>query len=65
MLSRPVEELIPPGRLDMPELVNAALARGLSVRSHALDGYWMDIGVPEQYEAAVRDFPGLEALEGE
>jgi len=59
VLGARVQDFTPVGAFDMPALVMAALARGCSVQTHELEGYWMDIGVPEQYAAGARDFPGL------
>lgn len=50
---------LPPGRCDMPDLIRCLVRAGEHVRIHPLPGYWADIGSPQQYEQAVRDFPGL------
>lgn len=46
-------------RLDLPDLVRALVAAGEEVRAHPFDGYWLDIGRPEDYQEA------LDALERE
>jgi NDP-mannose synthase len=38
------------------QLVLDLLRRGLRPRSHRFDGYWLDIGRPEDYERANADF---------
>lgn len=48
---------IPPGeRFDFPELVLSLLAAGQPVSGYAYDGYWMDIGRPDDYTQAIEDF---------
>ena len=48
---------IPPGeRFDFPELVLSMLAAGEAVNGYAYDGYWMDIGRPDDYAQAIEDF---------
>jgi NDP-sugar pyrophosphorylase family protein len=50
-----VTGLITPGEpCDFPDLVGRLLARGEKVRAHVHDGYWLDIGRPEDYETANR-----------
>ena len=43
------------------ELVLDLLRRGMRPRSHRFDGYWLDIGRPEDYEQANADFGELQA----
>jgi NDP-sugar pyrophosphorylase family protein len=64
VLARGMKDLVPKGHFDMPELVNAALAQGLPVQAHELVGFWMDVGTPERYQAAVCEFPGFDAHAG-
>lgn len=41
---------------DMPSLFHAAIAQGLPARCHHVDGYWLDIGHPADFEQANNDF---------
>lgn len=43
-------------RCDLPDLVHRLLAAGERVRTQPLTGYWLDIGRPEDYDTAVREF---------
>ena len=57
ILSRSVLSLIPKrGRFDFPDLVEKILAKKMPVYCHPYDGYWMDIGRPEDYEQAIDDY---------
>ena len=48
---------IPPGQyLDFPDLVRALLAAGKKVVAYPFDGYWQDLGRPDDYEQANLDF---------
>jgi NDP-sugar pyrophosphorylase family protein len=48
---------IPRGEyLDFPDLVKKLLAAGESVVGYPYDGYWQDLGRPDDYEAATQDF---------
>ncbi len=52
-----VLEYIPKGEyLDFPNLVLALLAHGEKVVGYPFDGYWQDLGRPDDYEQAVDDF---------
>lgn len=54
IISRAVRDLIPSeGPFDMPQLILAALARGLRVTSYRHEGVWLDIGRPEDHRLAV------------
>jgi len=44
---------IPDGYFDFPDLVQALLAAGEQVGIHPYDGFWLDIGRPEDYRQAV------------
>jgi NDP-mannose synthase len=49
--------LIGPGeRIDFPDLVKRLLDRGERVATYRWDGYWLDIGRPEDYAAATEVF---------
>lgn len=48
---------IPKGRyFDFPDLVKALLAAGHKVAGYAFDGYWQDLGRPDDYEQAIADY---------
>ena len=52
-----VLEHIPYNRyFDFPELVKMLIARGERVMGYSFDGYWQDLGNPNDYEQAVKDF---------
>ncbi len=50
-------------RCDLPELVARMLAADESVRAFRIDGTWLDIGRPEDYEVAQREHAGLDPLD--
>jgi NDP-mannose synthase len=41
---------------DFPELVQLLIASGDSVMGYTFDGYWHDLGHPDDYEQAVKEF---------
>ncbi|WP_027341284.1 nucleotidyltransferase family protein [Hamadaea tsunoensis] len=45
-------ERVPAGRYDMPELILDLLADGQRVNSRGHDGFWLDIGRPDDYALA-------------
>ena len=48
---------IPHGeRLDLPELVLKLIEQGEKVNIYKFDGYWLDIGHPDDYVKAVQEF---------
>jgi NDP-sugar pyrophosphorylase family protein len=48
---------IPAGKyLDFPNLVQKLIAGGERVAAYQFDGYWEDLGRPDDYERASRDF---------
>ncbi|MHB8132788.1 MAG: sugar phosphate nucleotidyltransferase [Anaerolineaceae bacterium] len=52
-----VMDYIPKGEyLDFPDLVQKLLAAGERVIGYPFDGYWQDLGRPDDYEQAVADF---------
>jgi NDP-sugar pyrophosphorylase family protein len=54
VLEPEVLELVPAeGPFDVPDLVQAALGRGLPCGAYRYDGLWFDIGRQEDYEQAV------------
>ena len=51
-----VLEFIKPGeKLDFPDLINTLISNGETVKGFVFDGYWLDIGRPEDYEQANRE----------
>ena len=48
---------IPPGEyFDFPDLVQRLLESGETILGYPYEGYWLDIGRPDDYEQAVQDF---------
>ena len=45
--------------LDFPELVLNLIGNGERVMSYRFDGYWQDLGRPDDYEQAVQEFNRL------
>jgi NDP-sugar pyrophosphorylase family protein len=45
--------------LDFPELVLKMLAAGEKIVGYAFDGYWMDLGRPDDYAQAAEDFASM------
>jgi NDP-sugar pyrophosphorylase family protein len=57
VLSRRIIRYIPGDqRFDMPDLLRRAFADGHPVIAYRSNAYWRDIGRPDHYEAADRDF---------
>ncbi len=55
-----VLEYIPKGQyLDLPDLVKKMIAAGEKVVSFPYTGYWQDLGRPDDYEQATRDFDAM------
>jgi NDP-sugar pyrophosphorylase family protein len=48
-------------RLDLPDLVKQLVAAGETVNCYPYDGYWLDIGRPDDYQQASADFEKLAA----
>jgi NDP-sugar pyrophosphorylase family protein len=48
--------------LDFPSLVLRLIENGEKVQSYAYDGYWQDLGRPDDYERAVEEFAALRPL---
>ncbi len=42
--------------LDFPDLIKALLADGRKVASYPFDGYWLDMGRPDDYATAIEEF---------
>lgn len=49
-------------RLDFPDLVLRLLNGGERVMGYPFDGYWQDLGRPDDYEAAVQEWDSLRGL---
>lgn len=45
--------------LDFPNLILKLIAIGEKVGSYPFDGYWQDLGRPDDYEQAIEDFANL------
>lgn len=57
VLSPSVLKLVPRDQFfDMPTLFESISEQGLYARSHHIDGYWLDIGQPSDFERANHDF---------
>lgn len=55
-----VLNFIPRGKyLDFPNLVHKLLGEGEKVVGYLFDGYWQDLGRPDDYEQATEDFNNL------
>jgi NDP-sugar pyrophosphorylase family protein len=59
-LAKSTLAVYPPGRaLGFDDLVLDLLAAGRNPASYQHDGYWLDIGRPEDYDRANLEFPNL------
>lgn len=57
-----VLKLLEPGQpRDFPDLVKTLIARGEKVASYPFDGYWLDIGRPDDYATAIEEFESRRA----
>ena len=50
-----LEYIKPDECLDFPDLIKRLTSSGENVKSHIYDGYWLDIGRPDDYERANRE----------
>lgn len=58
-----VREYIPRGqKYDFPDLVQKLIGANKTVLGYESDAYWMDIGRPDDYEKANREFPEMENI---
>lgn len=58
--SRDILELVPEGRAyGFDDLMLDSLERGLDIRVYPYDGYWLDIGRPDDYDRANVDFESM------
>ncbi len=51
-----LDRIEPETRLDLPDLIRAFIADGRQVTTFEIEGYWLDIGRPEDYEDAVEGY---------
>jgi len=52
-----VLEFIPRGKkLDLPDLISMLTGSGHKVNVYPFEGYWLDIGRPDDYEKAIEEF---------
>lgn len=58
-VSRSLLDAMEPGPLGFDALLSRALTGGEPPHIHIFDGYWLDIGRPDDYDRANRDFPML------
>ena len=49
-------------KLDFPDLIKTLLARDKAVKGFVFDGYWLDIGRPEDYEKANEEIGELRGI---
>jgi NDP-sugar pyrophosphorylase family protein len=49
-------------RLDFPDLVKLLLSKGETIKGFVFDGYWLDIGRPEDYEKANEEIGELKKV---
>jgi NDP-sugar pyrophosphorylase family protein len=57
-----VLDYIPVGQyLDFPNLVLKLIAAGEKVVAYPFDGYWMDLGRPDDYQQATEDFSKMKS----
>jgi len=54
-----LELLVPGERCDLPDLVSRILEARKPLNVYPFDGYWLDIGRPEDYARAVDEFDAL------
>ena len=51
-----LQDLQPGEYRDFPDLVKSLLAAGRKVASYPFDGYWLDMGRPDDYATAIEEF---------
>jgi NDP-sugar pyrophosphorylase family protein len=54
--SRVLRLLAPNAHCDFPDLIKSLLAAGERVGSYPFDGYWLDMGRPDDYATAIDEF---------
>jgi NDP-sugar pyrophosphorylase family protein len=50
-----LEYVTPNEKLDFPDLIKQLISNGEEVKGYVYDGYWLDIGRPDDYEKANRE----------
>jgi len=56
-------EFVKPGeKLDFPDLIKRLIANEKKVSGYVFDGYWLDIGRPEDYERANEEIDNLNGI---
>jgi NDP-sugar pyrophosphorylase family protein len=48
--------------LDFPNLILKMIKQGETVRGHRFEGYWQDLGRPDDYEQAIQEFDALRPM---
>ncbi|MEE9276013.1 MAG: sugar phosphate nucleotidyltransferase [bacterium] len=48
--------------IDLPQLIERALREGRRLNVYPFDGYWLDIGLPEEYARAVEEFESMKSV---
>ena len=56
---RVLEYIRPNEYLDFPDLIRKLISNGETVKGYVYDGYWLDIGRPDDYERANREIEGV------
>lgn len=56
---RVLENIRPNEYLDFPNLVKKLIHKGEKVMGYSFDGYWLDIGRPDDYERANNEIDGI------
>lgn len=57
VVKRDALKYVPEGKhFDLPDLVQTLIKRGERVASYPFNGYWLDIGRPDDYAMAVEEF---------
>jgi NDP-sugar pyrophosphorylase family protein len=63
VFSRDVMRYVPDGKpFGFDELILTLLAKGERVMNYPYEGFWLDIGRPDDYERAVREYSTIEQL---
>lgn len=53
---RVLEYIKPNKKLDFPDLIKTLILNGETVKGYIFEDYWLDIGRPDDYEKATKDF---------
>jgi NDP-sugar pyrophosphorylase family protein len=56
-----LDGLQPDTHCDFPDLIKRLLAAGERVASYPFDGYWLDMGRPDDYATAIDEFESRRA----